>query len=103
MEDDVADELGKIKAPTLIVWGARDALCPRADQQALLAAIGGARLLVYERAGHGLHWEEPERFAADVAAFAEVFRITYTAARPPAPRRHSDSARAAPASAPVRS
>ena len=44
-------------------------LCPRADQEALLAQITGARLAVYEGAGHVLHWEEPERFAADLAAF----------------------------------
>ena len=71
LEDDFADELGRIKAPTLIIWGARDTLCPRADQEALLAEINGARLAVYERAGHALHWEEPERFAAEVVAFAE--------------------------------
>jgi non-heme chloroperoxidase len=68
-EDDVAGELGRITAPTLVLWGDRDAFCSRADQEALLAAVPGSRLLVYEGAGHGLHWEEPERFAADVAAF----------------------------------
>jgi pimeloyl-ACP methyl ester carboxylesterase len=68
-EDDVAGELGKIVAPTLIVWGDLDALCPRRDQDALLAAIAGSRLQVYEGAGHALHWEEPERFAADLVAF----------------------------------
>jgi pimeloyl-ACP methyl ester carboxylesterase len=26
--------------------------------------------VVYENAGHALHWEEPERFAADLVAFA---------------------------------
>lgn len=26
--------------------------------------------IVYEKAGHALHWEEPERFAADLVAFA---------------------------------
>ena len=41
------------------------------DQDALLAAIAGSRLVVYESAGHALHWEEPERFAADLVAFAE--------------------------------
>jgi len=30
-----------------------------------------ARLLVYHGAGHALHWEEPARFAADLAAFTE--------------------------------
>jgi pimeloyl-ACP methyl ester carboxylesterase len=69
-EDDVAGELGRIRTPTLILWGDRDAFCSRADEEALLAAVPGSRLVVYEGAGHGLHWEEPERFAADLVAFA---------------------------------
>jgi pimeloyl-ACP methyl ester carboxylesterase len=70
LEDTCAAELANIKAPTLILWGARDAFCTRGDQDALLTSITGSRLVVYENAGHALHWEEPERFAADLAAFA---------------------------------
>jgi pimeloyl-ACP methyl ester carboxylesterase len=69
LEDEGAGEFGKIQAPTLIVWGARDAFCSRRDQDALLTVIAGSRLVVYESAGHALHWEEPERFAADLVAF----------------------------------
>ena len=68
-EDDFAAELGEIAAPTVAFWGDRDALAPRADQDALVAGIRGARLVVYEGTGHALHWEEPERFAADLTAF----------------------------------
>ena len=68
-EDDFTEELRTITAPTLVVWGTRDSLCSRADQDALLAAIAGARLVVYENAGHALHWEEPERFALDLVGF----------------------------------
>jgi non-heme chloroperoxidase len=75
LEDDFASELDKIEAPTLLVWGARDTLCPRHDQHVLLRAIPGARLVVYERAGHALHWEEPERFAADLVAFVNGLGI----------------------------
>jgi pimeloyl-ACP methyl ester carboxylesterase len=75
LEDDCTGELGKIKAPTLILWGARDTFCPRRDQEALLTAIADSRLVVYESAGHGLHWEEPERFAADLVAFAQSLGI----------------------------
>jgi non-heme chloroperoxidase len=71
LEDDFVSDLHRIRTPTLILWGTQDLLCPRADQDALLAQITGARLTVYERAGHALHWEEPERFAADVATFVE--------------------------------
>jgi non-heme chloroperoxidase len=69
LEDDFASELAKIEARTLLIWGAQDTLCPRHDQDVFLKAISGARLVVYERAGHALHWEEPERFAADLVAF----------------------------------
>jgi pimeloyl-ACP methyl ester carboxylesterase len=71
LADDVAAELGKLQAPTLIAWGDRDATCPRREQEALAATIAGARLAVYPGAGHALHWEEPARFAADLAAFVE--------------------------------
>lgn len=69
LEDDFTGQLNRIKAPTLILWGDRDRFCRRGDQDALLGAINGSRLVVYRGAGHGLHWEEPERFAADLVAF----------------------------------
>jgi pimeloyl-ACP methyl ester carboxylesterase len=71
MEEDHSAELGNITASTLIVWGDRDAFCPRGDQDALAVAIEEAQLMVYPGAGHGLHWDEPERFAVDLTAFVE--------------------------------
>jgi pimeloyl-ACP methyl ester carboxylesterase len=72
MEDACAGQFSRIEAPTLLVWGERDALVPRADQDKLLKAIRGSRLMVYRGAGHAPHWEEPERFARDLAAFASL-------------------------------
>ncbi|MGH9005951.1 MAG: alpha/beta fold hydrolase, partial [Acidimicrobiia bacterium] len=69
LEIDHADRLASIAVPTLILWGDQDAFCPRTDQDALLEAIPDARLTVYAGAGHALHWEEPERYAVDVAAY----------------------------------
>jgi len=68
-EDDFAGELGRIAVPTLLVWGERDALVPRQDQAALLSAIPGATLTAYESTGHAVHWEQPARFAEDLAGF----------------------------------
>jgi pimeloyl-ACP methyl ester carboxylesterase len=65
-------ETGRISAPTLIVWGARDALLPRADQEALAAEIPGARLVVYPDVGHLPVIEEPERVAADLTALCDA-------------------------------
>jgi len=41
-----------ITAPTLLVWGDQDALVAHTEQDALLTAICGARLVVCEGAGH---------------------------------------------------
>jgi non-heme chloroperoxidase len=62
-------ETGTITAPTRMIWGDRDAYIPRDEQLLLADAIPGAELIVYEGTGHALHWEEPARAAADVAAF----------------------------------
>ncbi len=69
LEDDSLRELHKIEAPTLVVWGDRDVILPRSDQESLAAAIAGSRLLVYEGAGHAFYWEKPGRVAADLATF----------------------------------
>jgi pimeloyl-ACP methyl ester carboxylesterase len=71
MQDDFTLELHQIKAPTLILWGGRDTILPRSDQERLAAAIPGARLVVYPGAGHVFYWEEPEHTASDLAAFAQ--------------------------------
>jgi pimeloyl-ACP methyl ester carboxylesterase len=69
LEHDFQPEPGAIAAPTLVVWGDQDRFVPRADQEALVAGSTRARLLVYSGAGHAFHWEDPARFAADLAAF----------------------------------
>ena len=69
--DDARAPIGRIAAPTLLVWGDRDAVFDRAQQEALLAGIAGARLTLYAGTGHAPHWEEPERFARDVRTFRE--------------------------------
>ena len=69
--DDV-DALGHIRCPTLLLWGDRDALFSRADQEQLLAALPDARLRVYEDTGHCPNWERPEAVAADLVDFIET-------------------------------
>ena len=66
--DDFA-ELSQIAAPTIVFWGERDNFSTYEQQQELVSEIAGAELRVYAGAGHSLHWEEPRRFAADLANF----------------------------------
>jgi len=69
--DDTAD-LPRISAPSLLVWGNADGLATRDMQEELVRLVPGARLLEYEGIGHTPRWEDPERFASDVAAFAAL-------------------------------
>jgi pimeloyl-ACP methyl ester carboxylesterase len=71
-DDDFAAELHRIVVPTLVVRGDRDAVCPPGDQERIVRAIKGSRLLTYRGAGHALHWEQPARFADDLATFANA-------------------------------
>ena len=61
-------DTGPISARTLIVWGARDSLLPRTDQEAMAAEVPGARLVIYDGVGHLPVIEAPERVAADLTA-----------------------------------
>jgi len=71
LEDDFSGELGSIQAPTLVVWGDRDTILTREEQELLTAGIPDARLLVYPGSGHAFYWEDPARVASDLAAFVE--------------------------------
>jgi non-heme chloroperoxidase len=69
--DDFA-ELAQITAPTILFWGERDNFSTYEQQQELANEIPGGELRVYAGAGHSLHWEEPKRFAADLANFVRM-------------------------------
>jgi non-heme chloroperoxidase len=66
--DDAAD-LGRITAPTLLIWGEWDRWLPREEEDQLAATIPEARVIVYPATGHSPNWERPERVAADLDAF----------------------------------
>jgi pimeloyl-ACP methyl ester carboxylesterase len=55
-----------------IVWGARDSLLPRADQDRMAAEISHAQLVIYADVGHLPVIEAPERVAADLTALCDA-------------------------------
>lgn len=69
LDDDFSAELGRVRVPVLLPWGDADAFVPEADQLRLARELPRATRCVYHGAGHALHWEQPERFARDVAHF----------------------------------
>ena len=63
--------LAETRIPTLVLWGDRDAIFPRAEQDALLDLLPDATLKVYPETGHDPHWERPEEFARDLRDFVD--------------------------------
>ncbi|MBI3076245.1 MAG: alpha/beta fold hydrolase [Deltaproteobacteria bacterium] len=61
--------LGRIRVPTLILWGRHDHLIPSAVGQAYEQAIPGARLVFIEEAGHSPLREAPEACAKAIIPF----------------------------------
>ena len=63
------DRLGKIKTPTLVVWGKQDRLIPMAMGERYAAGIAGAKLMSFDKCGHVPPIEKTEEFVAAVTAF----------------------------------
>jgi pimeloyl-ACP methyl ester carboxylesterase/tetratricopeptide (TPR) repeat protein len=66
---DDRHRLNQIKVPTLILWGDRETIFPRSEQDALVKMLASAELKVYPETGHALHWERPEQFVKDLEDF----------------------------------
>jgi non-heme chloroperoxidase len=66
-----AEQLSRIAAPTYLMWGDKDALFSKDDQDGVRAAIPGAVLQIYRETGHCPNWERPEQVAADLTGFIE--------------------------------
>lgn len=70
---DFRPDLAKIRVPTLVIHGDKDASAPLAlTGRRTAELVPGARLKVYEGAPHGLFVTHIERLNADIAAFARA-------------------------------
>ena len=63
------EAFGKIKAPTLVLWGSKDKLVSPSSATAVQQAIQGAELKIIEGAGHLVYEELPEEFNRVVLDF----------------------------------
>ena len=55
--------------PTLLLWGAHDAIIPVEHAYLAAAAMPGSRLEIFDEAGHFPHHSDPQRFTSVVRAF----------------------------------
>jgi pimeloyl-ACP methyl ester carboxylesterase len=57
--------------PTLIVWGADDAIIPVRHAADAQATLPNCRVAIFERVGHFPHCEDPQRFVRVLTEFVE--------------------------------
>lgn len=62
-------ELGRVKAKTLMIFGAEDPVCTPTAARATQKGIRGSELIVYEACGHFPWLESQETFFKDVVGF----------------------------------
>ena len=61
--------LAAITAPTLLLWGEKDAFIPIANAQDYLRAVPGSRLVSFPALGHVPHEEAPAESLVPLRAF----------------------------------
>jgi pimeloyl-ACP methyl ester carboxylesterase len=55
--------------PMLVVWGTRDPIVPISHADTVRARVPGARVVVFEGAGHWPHLDDPDRFVTTLLDF----------------------------------
>jgi pimeloyl-ACP methyl ester carboxylesterase len=68
---DFPEIIGRVRAPTLIVWGRQDRWIPLADVGRFAAAIPGSKTVVLESCGHVPQEERPRETLEQIEAFLQ--------------------------------
>ncbi|GIP33338.1 alpha/beta fold hydrolase [Paenibacillus sp. J2TS4] len=71
-DENLAADLQKIAAPTLILHGIHDKVIPFAQAQELNQQIRNSQLVPFAYSGHGPFWEERDRFNQLLRQFIEA-------------------------------
>jgi len=70
-DETLFSDLGKIFVPTLILHGIYDKDCVFPLAVAQNEGIKNSKLVPFENSGHGLFWEEHDKFNAELMKFIE--------------------------------
>ena len=68
-ETDLRNELARVNVPTAIFHSPQDKVCLFELAEALAAGIKGAKLVRFENSGHGLFYEEKDKFNKELMSF----------------------------------
>lgn len=70
-DESLLSDLDKICVPTLILHGIHDKVCLFPLAEELNKRIKNSKLVPFQYSGHGLFWEEREKFNKELAQFIE--------------------------------
>lgn len=68
---DQKKELGRIKKPTLILWGANDKDTPISDGRLMNKKIKNSQFIVFPDASHGLPFQKTNRMVREILEFVK--------------------------------
>lgn len=68
-DESLFSDLGKICVPTLILHGIHDKVCPFTLAVAQKEGIKNSKLVPFENSGHGLFWEQRDKFNKELVQF----------------------------------
>jgi proline iminopeptidase len=66
---DLRPELSRITAPTLVLAGRHDWICPPEFSEEIQGLIPGSRLEIFEQSSHSIRVDEPERLTRTIREF----------------------------------
>lgn len=67
VSEDLKPIVGKIKLPTLILWGDEDKMTPVADAYYIKSKVKGSKLITFGGVGHKLPYEKPKEIAEEIS------------------------------------
>mgnify|MGYP000141501690 CR=1 FL=1 len=74
-DEDLREDLGQIHVPTAIFHGELDKICPFVFAEMMNEEIEGSKLIPFNESGHGLLFDEKEKFNQELKAFLELNRV----------------------------
>jgi pimeloyl-ACP methyl ester carboxylesterase len=70
--DDLASIAPLVKAPVLVLWGEKDTLFDLSHQEKLEKAYPDAEFEIFEKGGHNMFWEFPDKAARVINPFLDA-------------------------------
>ena len=68
-DSDLRDDLSRVIVPTVIFHSEQDKICPIELAEAMKEGIKGSKLIRFKNSGHGLFYEEKDKFNTEIMNF----------------------------------